>query len=126
VLVDSGLEPHSAISQGAGLFLQRAQHPPRKPSPSAIRHDVHPPDLGRLGIEAAHAAARHVEAVHRGDQERALRRREIRRGWLAPGSGPAVPLEELCGERVRQRPGGVAPVGLAPDLDAARVPFRLP
>jgi hypothetical protein len=37
-----------------------------------------------------------------------------------------VPLEELCGERVRQRPGGVAPVGLAPDLDAARVPFRLP
>jgi hypothetical protein len=37
-----------------------------------------------------------------------------------------VPLEELRGERVGQRPGCRAPVGLAPDLDAARVPFRLP
>jgi hypothetical protein len=64
--------------------------------------------------------------VHRADQECAVRQREVRRGRLAPRSGPAVPLQELRGERAGQRPGRLAPVGLAPDLDAARVPFRLP
>ena len=109
VLVDAGLEPHPVISQGARLVLQRAEHPPREACASALRHDVHAPDLGRPGIEAAHAAASHVEAVHRADKERAVRQREVRRGRLAPGSGPAVPLEELHGERVGQRPGRLAP-----------------
>jgi hypothetical protein len=126
VLVDAGLEPHTAISQGAGLVLERAEHAAREACAAALGHDVHAPDLGRLGVEAAHAAAGHVVAIHRADEECAVRQFEVRRGRLAPGSGTAVPFQELCRERVGQRPRRLAAVGLAPDLDPARVPFRLP
>jgi hypothetical protein len=124
VLADAGLEPHSPIAEPACLVLEGAEDPAGEARASPLRHDVHAPDLGRLRVEAAHASAGDIRAVQGADEEDSVRQLEVGRGWLAPGSGPAVPLQELCSERRRERARRLAAVGLALYLDPARVPFR--
>jgi hypothetical protein len=124
VLADAGLEPYSPIAEPACLVFEGAEDPAGKARASLLRHDVHSPDLGRLRVETAHASAGDIRAVQGADEEDAVRQLEVGRGWLAPGSGPAVALQELCGERRRERARPVATVGLALYLDPARVPFR--
>ena len=74
MLTDAGLETDALVAERASLVLEDAENLTGEALASPLGDDVHPPDLGCLGVEAADAAARDV---HRADEKSAVRRLEV-------------------------------------------------